>query len=195
MPNHFLTIGLCSCDWGRLEDKADALGLDEPEEINFDELEGTNLCRLIDPLPDALQGIVASDPPARYRHKTTGEYWVEDCNGPMKNANEYERVDLTYQEIRDLVDEYGAADWYEWQRERWGTKWGIYGLKVHRPGGDGMPIMIEFQSAWGPPSPPMMRKIDNYLCEKYCLENFKWIGHDPCDGKTIDIEIEVLNAI
>jgi hypothetical protein len=42
-------------------------------------------------------------------------------------------------------------DWYDWAKENWGTKWGTYDAKAFELGGDGSPVLIKFQSAWGPP--------------------------------------------
>jgi hypothetical protein len=78
--------------------------------------------------------------------------------------------------------------WYEWAIDNWGTKWGTYATIVRELGGDGSPILIEFQSAWGPPNGETMRKITEYLCETYCLSKIKWIGHDPYDGSLVDVD-------
>ncbi len=186
MPNHFLVIGLCGRDYARLE----AIGKDDIDEIDLKPLDGANLCEISDKLPEELEGIVSMNPLCRYRHKQTGEY-LKDCNGPAmrEDRDQWERVDLTAMEINHLRAKYGAASWYEWQTNNWGTKWGTYRTKVSVLGGDGSPVLIEFQSAWGPPKPAMMRKIEKYLCETYCLKNIRWIGHDPYDNTTVDIEV------
>jgi hypothetical protein len=186
MPNHFLVIGLCGRDWERLE----AIGRDDHDEIDLTPIEGVNLCEIIDKLPEELEGVVSMNPLCRYRHKHTGEY-LKDCNGPMMldDREQWEQVILTESEINQLCAKYGAASWYEWQQNNWGTKWGTYNTTVHSLGGDGSPILIEFQSAWGPPKPEIMRKIDDFLCETYFLKNIRWIGHDPFDGSTVEIEI------
>lgn len=185
MPNHFLTIGLCGRDYKRLE----AIGKEDYDEIDMEPLKGANLCELIAELPEELQGIVASNPRCKYRHKETGE-WCKDCNGPkFDERDQWERIELTAADESELETKYGAADWYGWQQKRWGTKWGTYSLKVHELGGDGSPLLIEFQTAWGPPTPEMMREIDDYLCKTYCLKNIKWVGHNPYDNDTVDIEI------
>lgn len=185
MPNNFLTIGLCGRDY----DLLDSLGKVSFEQLDWQKLNGANLCELICKLPKELESIAASNPRFRYRHKETGE-WFGSCNGPPGiDREQWERVDLSNDEISALKAKYGAADWHEWQLKEWGTKWGTYGLKVHEIDIDGLPLLIEFKSAWGPPSPEMMRKIDTYLCTTYCLKNIKWIGHNPADGSTLDIEI------
>jgi len=190
MPNHYLTVGLCAKDYKRLEEQ----GKEDFDAEHFKGLEGSNLCEIVLPLPDELSGIVATNPPCRYLNKVTGE-WSKSCNGEHgEDAADWKRVDLSSDDIAKLVFKYGASNWFDWQTENWGTKWGTYDLKVHELGGDGAPILIEFESAWGPPNAEMMRKIDTYLCEKYCLKNIKWSGHNPYNNGTEDIEIADLQV-
>lgn len=125
MPNHFLTIGLCSRDWS--EDQG---------EVDFSALKDANLCQLVHPQPEGI-----------------------------------------------------GDGWYHWSIENWGTKWGTYDTKVHELGGDGSPILIEFQSAWGPPSPSTMRKITDYLRKTYRLKQIDWSGHDPSCDEIVEIEV------
>ena len=183
MPNHYQTVGLCGRDWRALEAK----GLDE---CDFSPLEAsTNLCEIVCPTPDALNGIVSSTPKARYVHKETGEVCKGNNTPRGKDADQYDKVELTDSEVEELRREHGGADWYEWCREHWGTKWGTYELSVTELPGDGSPVLIAFQSAWSPPKPAVMQKITDYLCETYCLKNIKWIGHDPYDHSTEDIPL------
>jgi hypothetical protein len=188
MPNHFLTIGLCARDYDRLE----AQGLEDYDDVDLEPIKGANLCKILMPLPSDLNGIVDGNAPCRFRHKVTGEFH-QGLNGPIwdrgENDEHWECVVLTKDEISALVAKHGACTWYEWQNENWGTKWGTYDTTYQVLGGDGSPILIEFQTAWGPPSPAMMRKIDDYLCETYYLKDIRWIGHDPSGGSTCDIEV------
>jgi hypothetical protein len=105
MPNHFLTIGLCS----------------RQDDMDLSPLKDANLCELVDPT--------------------------------------------------------------------WGLQWGTYDTKIHELGGDGSPILIEFQSAWGPPNPELMRKITDYLCKTYNLKEIAWIGHNPYDRSIGEIAV------
>lgn len=165
------------------------LGKEDYDEIDLSSIRDANFCELIAKLPVELEGIVASNPRCRYRNKETGE-WSKDCNGPdFADREHWEEVNLTDAEVAELKAKYGAADWFDWQSNNWGTKWGTYNTTFHELGGDGSPVLIEFQTAWGPPTPEMMRKIDDHLCETYCLKNIRWIGHNPYDNSTVDIEI------
>lgn len=192
MPNHFFTIGLCARDWKRLRDEK---GEDyDYDDIDLSPINGANFANLVNPLPDELKGIIAASERYRYRHKTTGEFWTIDANGPpIDEKEEWERVILTEEETEKLQEKYGAVDWYGWQINNWGTKWGTYSTKVTTISSDGNPLLIQFESAWGPPSPEMMRKIEDYICKTYYLKNIRWLGHDPYDGNVIDIEIQESN--
>lgn len=183
MPNHFTTICLCGQNYSRLEE----VGKDE---VDLSGLEGSDLCSIVSPMPEELEGIVAMSTPCRYRHKKTGEF-CKDCNGPPWDEREehWEQVNLSEAELYALISKYGATDWYVWKIQNHGTKWGTYSLKTYVLGGDGSPILIEFQSAWRPPNPQTMRKIEDYLAEKYLLKNFRWLGHNPYDNSTVDIEV------
>jgi hypothetical protein len=182
MPNHFLTVGLCARDWQRLEAK----GL---KDFDLAPMNGVNFCSLLYPLPEDLLGIISTAVKCRYVHKTTGEV-SKNCNGPpFDEISQWDQVPLTIDELAALEEKHGATDWYEWQSNNWGTKWGTYHTKAHELGGDGSPVLIEFQTAWGPPNAAMMRKIDDYICSEYCLSDIKWIGHNPSNGSTVVIQV------
>lgn len=176
MPNHFLVVGLCA-------------NPENKELHEFHELEDKDLCAEVLPRPDELNNIVSTSPPCRYRNKQTGEIW-KDANGPSHDFESYERVSLTLEEIEALQAKHGAATWYEWCNKHWGTKWGTYSLKLHEMGGDGSPILIEFQTAWRPPNERIMRLITDYLAG-FGLVNITWIGHNPRDSQTMPIEVEL----
>lgn len=90
----------------------------------------------------------------------------------------------------DLIEKHGAASWYEWQNKNWGTKWGTYELTVTELKTDGSPVIIKFESAWGPPNPRAMLLINNYLRDTYDLHHILWIGHDPSGGTTELIAVD-----
>lgn len=180
MPNHFTVVGLCA----RNRERMNELGY---EEIDFSKLKEINLCKAVMPMPKELNGIVASHPtPCRYRHRATGQF-SDNCDGEM--GIEFEKVVLSDNEIAQLKKRFGAASWYEWCPANWGTKWGTYDLNVTELTGDGLPVLIEFQCAWSPPKPNVMKKINTYLNERYCLTDIRWIGYDPADGRTCDIYV------
>lgn len=121
-------------------------------------------------------------------------YW--DSNGGLSGDR-----------IAELVANYGAASLLDWNRRFWGTKWGTYDTRLISLGGDGCPMVLKFNSAWGPPNPICMYMIDDYLRERMvvaryacgdpveCLEGQKaacqirWMGLEPSDGSICEIEI------
>jgi hypothetical protein len=187
MPNNFLTIGLCGRDYERLEEA----GKEDFDEVDMSTIVNANLCELALRMPDELRSIVASEPDkTRYKHKQTGETWG-DCNGPTgDDRDQWEAVKLTAEEIAGLIAKYGATNWFDWCVDNWGTKWGTYGTKFYELGGDGSPILIEFQTAWSPPLPKVMQMIDDYICKTYFLKDIKWLGHEPYDNTAVEIEID-----
>jgi len=47
-----------------------------------------------------------------------------------------------------FIELFGAADWYDWSLNNWGTKWRSENLGVER---EGDTLTTEFQTAWSPP--------------------------------------------
>ena len=48
----------------------------------------------------------------------------------------------------DMIEKYGASDWYDWCNTYWGTKWGDYDTDLNNDG-DGFAV-FSFTTAWGP---------------------------------------------
>ena len=110
------------------------------------------------------------------------------------DGNDYKDIDfspLVDAELCGLATNSTAIDNCESARQAFGTKWGTYHTKVHNLGGDGSPVLIEFECAWGPPNMRTMRAIDAYLCNTYMLKNIVWAGHDPYDNSTEVFELSV----
>jgi hypothetical protein len=66
---------------------------------------------------------------------------LQDTTAPVRE------VSATTEE---LIEKYGAADWYSWCVGNWGTKWDIspYGCEISDDG-----VLIgSFDSPWGPPT-------------------------------------------
>lgn len=174
MPNHVLTIGLCSLNLNY-----------SGEEKHLSDLKKINLCQAVKPLPDCLKGITASLNKSRYINKNTQEVWQKDENGPLFNADdtdEWLRVELTPEEKGALLKKCGATNWYDWCCDNWGTKWGTYDLNITEFSTDGFPILVSFNTAWSPVSKDVMILIEEYLQEHWGMINFKWLYHDPSNG-------------
>lgn len=180
MPNHFTVIGICSMDH-------DALEASGKEEHDFSCLNGLNLCSEVNPLPKELETIVSTTPLCRYIHKETGEVY-QDCNGPMgAELSNWNRVPLTLKEVEELESRFGYANWYDWQSNVWGTKWGTYDLKTYELGGDGRPQLIEFQCAWCAPNAKTMGQITEYIRKKCFVKDIHWIGFNPSNDTVVPV--------
>jgi hypothetical protein len=62
-------------------------------------------------------------------------------------------------EERAQIEATGYSNWYEWSIDNWGTKWDACEPEVHIFGAQ---ILIDFNTAWGRPSPWQM------LCASTC---------------------------
>lgn len=157
MPNHFTTIGIFSPGY-------------EFDADDFNERHAkTDFCALIRPMPEPLEDICVGYMADGTRH------WRQNEDGTK-----------TPVDVSQVQAQFGQPDWYEWAKENWGTKWGTYDAKAFQLGGDGSPVIIKFQSAWGPPS--ILNEIGAWLCKAYKFEKFKWIGFDPYDDSVSFIE-------
>lgn len=59
-------------------------------------------------------------------------------------------VPANHTERPEMVEKYGASDWYDWCNSHWGTKWGDYDTYVsHYEEGDDI-AHINYTTAWGP---------------------------------------------
>ena len=69
-----------------------------------------------------------------------------------------------------------------WAKKNWGTKWGTYREKAYALGGDGCPVAIEFESAWGPPHMDCLADIEKWMNETLGIENVKFVHCNPYDN-------------
>lgn len=56
--------------------------------------------------------------------------------------------DASYAERKQLIEKYGADNWYDWRIKNWGCKWDASESDTYIYDGD---QMITFQTPWGPP--------------------------------------------
>lgn len=161
MPNHFTVIGLC----GRVQ---------EPEQESPDRHDFQKTADFLE------EGGHAPDHVIREIRALAEIANLDENLRPLVKANLCELASPSPED---------QGDWYQWRMANWGTKWGTYDTKVSQLSGDGWPVLIEFQCAWGPPHAEAMRKIEDYLREKHFMESFRWIGFNPYDDSTCDIEV------
>ncbi len=64
-----------------------------------------------------------------------------DTEAPVK--------DDTSKEVEENIKKYGAANWYDWRLENWGTKWDI--VDVTELEGNAGYSLMSFETPWSPP--------------------------------------------
>lgn len=93
----------------------------------------------------------------------------------------------------DFMACYGAANWYEWAKKNWGTKWGIYNASswdvvgsLHR---------ITFESAWSPATKIIQRLSELFPSAHFCLasldEGYCFACIETIKGGTVNKSLEV----
>lgn len=114
---------------------------------------------------------------------------------------------VTYKTAAEYADKYGAANWYDWAIQNWGTKWGTYCLEqewrfsVAETEGEHIgTLSIRFQSAWSPATLIIQRLSAGFSTLKFKLEyvgeNFGFAGSQIIAQNTViredsvDCEIE-----
>jgi len=60
---------------------------------------------------------------------------------------------------RKMCAEEGRPNWYDWNRENWGTKWGAYDLTIVDDEQEDE-ISVQFLTAWSPPQPIFDKLIE-----------------------------------
>jgi hypothetical protein len=109
---------------------------------------------------ETMQGIVPC--PQELRDTMSG---CHPAGTPEQTALERRYVENT--------EKYGAADWYDWCLEKWGTKWDFGrrdGDDFLSPDSDGA-VRVQFETAWSPPIAfyEYLRQI-GYTVEAYYAE-------------------------
>jgi len=94
--------------------------------------------------------IVDPDEPAREPMKvglltafypTPDELMKQTAGGSAANSESQDK---------QLIEKYGARDWYDWRNTNWGTKWDVMedGVGFDH---EGSCLIASFESAWAPP--------------------------------------------
>lgn len=82
----------------------------------------------------------------------------------------------------DLVEKYGADNWYDWQILHRGIKWDAYqALTPVQVPGDCWAVQLTFCTAWGPPNEATCAAVARELFDEYGADKVVWIGLDPYD--------------
>ncbi len=163
MPNHFTNIALCGPGYD--------FDCEAFNEAKF------NLCAEIIQCPQELYRVHSGF--TRQEDGTVLERWIDTPEGPVE-------VDR-----QSLIERFGHDCSIEWQRANWGVKWGTYDTVARHVGGDSMPVLIEFQTAWGPPS--ILDKIAEWLKARFGFLDVGFMGFDPYDDSVYQPEYQAID--
>lgn len=95
----------------------------------------------------------------------------------------------------DNIKQYGAATWYEWAIENWGTKWNAYEVTYYNWESDEA-IEVKFQTAWAPPEGVFNKlrddgfAVNGYWYEEGGEEGYIGSGDGVYVSRTIEVEFE-----
>jgi len=73
---------------------------------------------------------------------------------------------------KELIEKYGASDWYQWQVNNWGTKWDASGSYLDYC--DEESACWYFETAWSPPE-----GIYNELSRRFPDLSISWFFDEP----------------
>ena len=84
-----------------------------------------------------------------------------------------ERGEITRAEAWRVKDGFNSGG-YEWCRENWGTKWGIYQSKlIEEKSYEGESLAYTFQSAWSPPLPVILKMSADFPLLSFWLDAYE----------------------
>lgn len=103
------------------------------------------------PMPELLEGTTSPTPDSPEPHPnwaillaegTITQEWHDEL--VAKNIKAYEDGQKAYQSI-------GYFNWYDWQYQNWGVKWGDSNTRFTSDPSDSDDIRLMFDTPWGPP--------------------------------------------
>lgn len=103
-----------------------SISVEEKYADKLKDIAEVGLCRYYFPMPEELDGSVSGSEDAKPK-------WQKEKS-------------------KELIDKYGADNWYEWCLNNWGTKWGCYDNEVD----DGV---YTFTTAWSPVYDKIIQKL------------------------------------
>lgn len=80
------------------------------------------------------------------KNETSVEFLIFQNNYPC--PQELYEVTADFTKKPDMIEKYGASDWYDWCNTYWGTKWGDYDTEIIHES-EGVAV-FSFTTAWAP---------------------------------------------
>ena len=72
---------------------------------------------------------------------------------------------------KELIEKYGADNWYDWRIFNWGTKWDVNDVQIEE---ETDYMQYSFDTAWSPPD-----GIHSKLKEKFPDLSITWFWNEP----------------
>jgi hypothetical protein len=85
-----------------------------------------------------------------FLEKNEGKKWFDFFLPTPSELQETTSPNNDLENVDSLVEKYGAADWYSWNVNNWGTKWNCDAQDWTRSNDN--TISFYFDSAWSPPT-------------------------------------------
>lgn len=147
------------------------------------------LCHSVLPTPTELEKVIKSNPLRVWKNMETGE-WVENKIGE-KPPEGVEQVELTEEERKELIRKYNSDNWYDWNVNNRGSKWGTeveHEIKIGSVCGDYY-LDLHYHSAWSP-----NLKLSEALVDMGFRVNHRyWESGSDFAGEYDTEEVEVIN--
>ena len=91
-------------------------------------------------------------------------------------------------EVTESPSPSGMPNWYEWQCDNWGVKWGVYGAKpaICLPG-DCNAVMLSFITAWDTPKDSARKILREDIKKQTGASSVTWLGANPYDDSITTI--------
>ena len=128
---------------------------------------------------------------------------LEDMNGkgllhymyPMPHELRNTTKGSNSETNQEFIDKYGFDNWYDWALHNWDTKWDVdFELDFYDVNDC---ILLEFNSAWGPPMGALQKFVDRYPKGTFEVVNLEYMEsgmqfcgvHDALDN-TESVHVE-----
>ena len=103
---------------------------------------------------------------------------------------------ITQAQANELMNKYGATNWYDWCNTNWGTKWGAYDARewsVTEHGDGSGHATIYYETAWSPATALWLRVSKDYptirFYHEFADEGGAFLGSETIvNGEIIDTE-------
>jgi hypothetical protein len=139
------------------------------------------ICNTYKPMPSALKNTrspvrIVSKKEYLEEQKFNQEYIKSIPEGKEHDGHRLKKG-LTQEMYDELIESYGHADWYNWARNHWGTKWGDceFDYDIISALGDKISyVHIHWESAWGPVKRELVEEFINDVTSFYGQSVYWW---------------------